>query len=313
MKNYHQAPAAVVMIRPHHFCPNPQTAADNAFQISQRGLVDRDIKAKALAQVNAAADTLIRHGVRVMLFDDETRDTPDSVFPNNWFTTHEDGSVGIYPMYCENRRKERRDDILARLGREYRVKQTFDYARFESQGLFLEGTGAMVLDHVNRIAYAVKSKRMSDWLLNRFCRDFNYQAVAFHASDENNVDVYHTNVLMCIGTGFAVLGSELIKDEAERRRVVQNLQLGGREVIALTLEQIKQFAGNALELATAQGNILAISQTAFNSLKPGQISSIEKYVKIVPLDVSTIELAGGSIRCMLAGIHLPRKSESLAG
>lgn len=313
MKNYHQAPAAVVMIRPHHFCPNPQTAADNAFQITQQGLVDRDIKVKALAQVSAAADTLTRHGVKVMLFDDESQDTPDSVFPNNWFTTHEDGSVGIYPMYCENRRKERRDDILAQLAREYRVRETFDYARFETQGLFLEGTGAMVLDHVNRIAYAVKSKRMSDWLLNHFCRDFNYQAVAFHASDENNVAVYHTNVLMCIGTGFALLGSELIKDESERHRVIQNLQLGDREVIALTLEQIKQFAGNALELATTQGNILAISQTAFESLKPEQIDRIEKYVKIVPLDVSTIELAGGSIRCMLAGIHLPRKSESLAG
>ncbi|WDD99694.1 citrulline utilization hydrolase CtlX [Thalassomonas actiniarum] len=313
MKNYHQAPAAVVMIRPHHFCPNPQTAADNAFQKRHQAPVDGDIKSKALAQVDTAAEILARHGVKVILFDDETRTTPDSVFPNNWFSTHENGAVGIYPMYCENRRRERREDILAQLGREYRVRQTFDYARFESQGLFLEGTGAMVLDHINRIAYAVKSKRMSDWLLNHFCRDFNYQAVAFHASDENNVDVYHTNVLMCIGTGFVMIGSELIKDGGERRRVMQNLQLGGREVIELTLAQIRQFAGNALELATAQGNILAISQTAFNSLNPEQISRIEKYVRIVPLDVSTIELAGGSIRCMLAGIHLPRKSESLAG
>ncbi|WP_281559841.1 arginine deiminase-related protein [Thalassomonas sp. RHCl1] len=313
MKNYHQAPAAVVMIRPHHFCPNPQTAADNAFQKSHQALTGGDIKSKALAQVDTAAEILTRHGVKVILFDDETRTTPDSVFPNNWFTTHENGSVGIYPMYCENRRQERRDDVLALLGREYRVRQTFNYARFENQGLFLEGTGAMVLDHVNRIAYAVKSKRMSDWLLNHFCRDFNYQAVAFHARDENNVDVYHTNVLMCIGTGFVMIGAGLIKDEGERRRVMQHLQLGGREVIELTLAQIRQFAGNALELATAQGNILAISQTAFNSLNPEQINTIEKYVKIVPLDVSTIELAGGSIRCMLAGIHLPRKSESLAG
>ncbi|WDE04767.1 amidinotransferase [Thalassomonas viridans] len=312
MKTYQQAPGAVVMIRPHHFCPNPQTAADNAFQTSNQDLKEQDIKTKALAQVDAAAATLSRCGVEVMLFDDETTATPDSVFPNNWFSTHENGAVGIYPMFCENRRRERRTDILTRLSSIYRVTQTFDYAHFENQAQFLEGTGAMVLDHVNRIAYAVKSKRMSDWVLNHFCRDFNYQALAFHACDENGVDIYHTNVLMCIGTGFAMIGAELIKDMQERDKVMQSLQMGGREVIALSLEQIKHFAGNALELRTPAGNILAISQTAYDSLNLEQINTIEKHVKIVPLDVSTIELAGGSIRCMLAGIHLPKKSETLA-
>ena len=313
MKTCSQAPAAVVMIRPHHFCPNPETAADNAFQKSHQDFSGREIKAKALAEVDAAARALARHGVKVMLFDDESRATPDSVFPNNWFSTHENGSLGIYPMYCKNRRKERRPDILARIACEYRVRQTFDYSHFESQDLFLEGTGALVLDHVNRIAYAVKSKRMSDWLLSHFCRDFNYQAVAFHACDENDVDIYHTNVLMCIGTGFAMIGAEMIKNEQERQRVMQSLQQGGREVIELSMEQIKQFAGNALELATPGGNILALSQTAFACLHPTQIRRIEKYAVIVPLDVSTIELAGGSVRCMLAGIHLPEKTQVFAG
>ena len=307
MNNTQQAASAVIMIRPHHFCPNPQTLVDNAFQKNNVNHCAEKIKAKAFAEVDAAARLLRLHGVRVHVFDDESEQTPDAVFPNNWFTTHDNGVLGLYPMFCENRRKEINPQIIQYLKDEYQVNQVIDYADWVNHGLYLEGTGAMVLDHVNRYAFAVKSNRMSEQLLNRFCLDVNYQPVAFEASDENNRAIYHTNVLMCIGTSFSLIASSLIKSQTERHNVLESLQQNNKEVIDLTLEQIKHFAGNALELATPNGNILVISKTAYHRLKASQLSKIEKYLTIVPVDVTTIELAGGSIRCMLADIHLKAK------
>jgi len=307
MNNVQQSPQAVVMVRPHYFSPNPETAKDNVFQ-QDVDLSLSTINTKAFTEVNNAIDTLRSHGIEVHVFDDETTKTPDSVFPNNWFTTHENGAIGIYPMYCHNRRKEINLNIIDFLAQNYVVNRLIDYSSYAEKGQFLEGTGAMVLDHENRLAYAVKSNRMSDDMLNNFAQDFNYTPIIFNASDENGVPVYHTNVLMCIASQFAMISLDMIKDNAEKAHVIKSLNASNKEIIDLSLEQIKQFAGNALELKGPNGNILAISQTAYNALTDEQILQIENYTKIVAIDVSTIELAGGSIRCMLAGIHLPKST-----
>lgn len=305
-----QSPRAVIMVRPHHFTPNPQTAADNSFQqtaTENSAEISTSIKEKAYLQVTQAANILRHHGVRVHLFEDTSTVTPDSVFPNNWFTTHPNGQVGLFPMYCDNRRKERKPEIIELLKDQYQVDKISDYTDYEQLDIFLEGTGSMVLDNVNRIAYGVKSKRMDETLLAQFCRDFSYQAIAFDASDDNGTAIYHTNVLMCIGSQFAMIGLSLIQDQNEREHVRYTLKNNGKEVVELSFAQIQKFAGNALELKTEKGIILAISQTAFDALTDQQISVISKYVEIVPIDVSTLELAGGSIRCMLAGVHLTKR------
>jgi hypothetical protein len=307
MKNANQSPSAVVMIRPHHFIANPETAADNVFQQTSSDMSSEYITAEAGKEVQKTIEILRAHGVTVHAFDDFTKDTPDSVFPNNWFTTHEDGTIGIFPMYCENRRKERNPEIIALLSKEYQVNKVIDYSILEEQQLFLEGTGSMVLDHSNRYAYAVISNRMSERVLNQFCNDFDYQPVPFTATDDNNVAVYHTNVLMSMATDFVLIGLDCVKNSVERTSLVDGFQQSQKEIIALTYEQICKFAGNALELSTPNGNILAMSTTAYSSLTENQVLMIENYVKIVPIDVSTIELAGGSIRCMLAGIHLTKR------
>jgi hypothetical protein len=304
MKNANQSPSAVVMVRPHHFMANPETAADNVFQQKNLAMSAEYIAAEAGKDVQKTIEILRSHGVTVHAFDDFTKDTPDSVFPNNWFTTHEDGTIGIFPMYCENRRKEKNPEIIKLLSKEYQVNKVIDYSILEEQHLFLEGTGSMVLDHSNRYAYAVISNRMSERVLNQFCKDFHYQPVPFTATDDNNVAVYHTNVLMSMATNFVLIGLDCVKNLVERTSLIDHFQESDKEIIELTYEQICKFAGNALELSTPNGNILAMSTTAYNSLTESQILMIENYVKIVPINVSTIELAGGSIRCMLAGIHL---------
>ena len=307
MKNANQSPSAVVMIRPHHFIANPETAADNVFQQTSPDVSAEYIKAEAGKEVQKTIEIFRSHGVTVHAFDDFTKDTPDSVFPNNWFTTHADGTIGIFPMYCESRRKEKNPEIIKLLSKEYQVNKVIDYSMLEEQHLFLEGTGSMVLDHSNRYAYAVISNRMSERVLNQFCQDFDYQPVPFTATDDNNVAVYHTNVLMSMATDFVLIGLDCVKNLVERTSLIERFQQSDKEIIALTYEQICNFAGNALELSTPNGNILAMSTTAYTSLTESQVLMIENHVKIVPIDVPTIELAGGSIRCMLAGIHLPKK------
>ncbi len=303
-----QSPAAVVMVRPHHFTPNPQTAADNAFQRSASERAPDAIAQAAYREVTQAAQALEQHGVRVHLFEDETPGrTPDAVFPNNWFSTHAGGHIALYPMYSPNRRLERRPDVIELLKAEYRVQDVIDYSGLEPDGLFLEGTGAMVLDHVARIAYTARSNRANAIALERFATHFNYEPMAFDAVDAAGQAVYHTNVLMCVATDFALVGLELIGDAARRRQVRQRLEESGRELIELSGAQIGEFAGNALELSGRAGRVLALSARALNSLRSDQIESIERSAKLLPLQVPTIELAGGSVRCMLAGVHLSRR------
>jgi hypothetical protein len=300
-----QAPSAVVMIRPHAFESNPETQADNAFQ-KNTPAADRALLAqRAHEEVTQAAQTLTQAGVRVHLFEDHgEHNTPDSVFPNNWFSTHAGGHIALFPMYSPNRRRERRHDVIELLKAHYRVQDVIDYSGLEPDGLFLEGTGAMVLDHISRVAYVCRSQRAHPIVLERFATHFNFEPMAFDATDPQGKAIYHTNVLMCIGTDFALVGSALIPDPDRRAQVQTRLAETGRVLIELSAYQITEFCGNAMELQTPTGPVVALSSRALAALHPAQIETIERSARLLPLHIPTIELAGGSVRCMLAGVHL---------
>ncbi|WP_237565523.1 citrulline utilization hydrolase CtlX [Ornithinimicrobium cavernae] len=294
------------MIRPHRFTPNPDTAADNAFQVAATG--DPDALADAAFQeVTRAAEVLEAAGITVHLFDDEDATRPDSVFPNNWFSTHAGGRVALYPMYAPSRRTERRPDIVEMLKARYRVQDVIDYSGLEHDNIFLEGTGAMVLDQVSRIAYTARSRRADPVVLERFCTAFGYEPMVFDAADNNGTPVYHTNVLMCIASEFVLIGLSMITDSRRREEIAHRLagRRGTRPVLDLSPEQIHDFAGNAIELEGHEGQrFLALSTRAASTLTGEQREVIERSCTLLPLDVPTIELAGGSVRCMLAGIDL---------
>jgi hypothetical protein len=300
-----QAPSAVVMVRPHHFTVNTETAADNAFQA--KITPGQDHTQAAFDEHSRAAESLSDLGVRVHVFEGEDPRTPDCVFPNNWFSTHAGGHIALYPMKAANRRLERRSDVIDLLKAQYRVQDVIDYSGLEPDGLFLEGTGAMVLDHIDRVAYAAESDRTNPIALERFCTHFNYEPMVFAAKDQTGTPIYHTNVLMCIGTRFALIGGSLITDPERRREVLERLAAPGREVIELSEAQIAGFAGNAIELTGTAGPILALSQTAYDVLTPEQRERIARLAKLVPLSIPTIEMAGGSVRCTIAGVHLARR------
>ncbi len=302
-----QAPSNVVMIRPNRFHPNPETAADNRFQ-SLLTLSEDEVAANAWREFDTAVERLGDEGVGVHVFQDERDDTPDSVFPNNWFSTHPGGHVAIYPMFVPSRRRERRDDVIEMLKARYRVQVVTDYSGLEQDGLALEGTGAMVIDHIGRIAYVARSHRADPILLERFCTNFGYEPMVFDAIDEGGAPVYHTNVIMTIGTHFAMVSLDMIKNTSRRAEIAERLAEPGRDVIDLTHAQIAQFAGNAIELSTPTGLITAMSSRALAALDSGQIAMIERSTRIVPLDIPTIESAGGSVRCMIAGLHLAKRN-----
>lgn len=306
MSLYPQAPNAVVMIRPHHFYPNEQTEQDNSFQTAT--LIDKKrLQEMAYKQVTNVSNLLEAEGVMVHIFEDEGEQTPDSVFPNNWFSTHTGGQIAIYPMCAQNRRKERRQDVIECLKKQYRVQDVVDYSGLEFDELYLEGTGAMVLDHIERIAYAARSKRTDSHVLERFCSHFNYEPMVFDAQNHKGISVYHTNVLMCIGTDFVMAGFDMMTDEKRRAQIISRFESAGKSILYLSEQQINAFCGNALELTGKSGRILALSSTAYAALTAEQIAILKKSVTLLPLDVSAIELAGGSVRCMLAGIHLSRR------
>lgn len=311
-----QAPSTVILIRAERFIPNPATAADNAFQRDlPLGQSDDATSTHALAEMDAVAQALRDAGVTVHVFEDEDHTRPDSVFPNNWLSTHAGGNIAVYPMYASNRRHERRADVLELLKSRYRVQTIVDYSGLEPDGIFLEGTGAMVLDHVSRVAYTARSHRADTHVLERFCTDFGYEPMAFDAVDSEGVPVYHTNVLTCIGTDVALIALEMIRDVQRRNEVRERLSVNGRTVVELTEQQIREFAGNAVELCgrTPEGRrryIMAMSARARRSLRPEQVAAIRESCDIVAIDIPTIELAGGSVRCMIAGVHLDRRPAS---
>ncbi|MFT5756834.1 MAG: hypothetical protein ACI9LM_001559 [Alteromonadaceae bacterium] len=306
MSLFPQAPSAVVMIRPHYFRPNEQTKQDNSFQ-ANAPFDKQKIKTLAYKQVSQAAEILKAEGITVHIFEDESKETPDSVFPNNWFSTHTGGHIAIYPMFAKNRRKERRNDIIELLKNQYRVQDVIDYSGLEYDGIFLEGTGAMVLDHIERVAYAARSKRTDSHVLERFCSHFNFEPMIFDAQDLAGNTVYHTNVLMCIGSDFVLAGFDMMPDIKRRTEIIHRFENAGKRIIHLTEAQVSAFCGNAIELQGTSERLLALSITAFQALSAEQIGLLEQSVRLVPFDVSAIELAGGSVRCMLAGVHLSKR------
>jgi len=303
-----QAPSAVLMIRPRTFQPNPETAVDNAFQSA--GVADvaerQSVAAAAQIEVAAVATALRGEGVGVMLFEDrEGIDTPDSVFPNNWISTHEDGRVVLYPMAAPSRRRERRGDVVEGLGERYAVSQVLDLSPVELEGRYLEGTGALVLDHVHRIAYMARSGRANEAVLDQWCEAMGYSAEVFDTVDQSGQPIYHTNVVLSIATDFVVAGLGNIPDPLERARIAARLGETGRDVIEIDRGQVAEFAGNGIELSGGRGRLFALSSRALAALRPNQIAAIKTSAHIVAIGIPTIERSGGSVRCMLAGIHLP--------
>jgi len=302
-----QSTNSVLMIRPGRFHPNPETAADNAFQRD----ADRGSDALTVAarkEFDAAVQTLRMAGVNVHVFEDTAQpEKPDAVFPNNWISTHHDGRIALFPMYSALRRRERRRDIIEELRKHYRVTELIDYSAFEDEGCCLEGTGSLVLDYLNKIAYVSLSNRSNPKVIQRFADDFSYEPVTFTSIGPNREPIYHTNVMMCLGTGFAMVGLDMIPNKAERQQVRARLEKTGKEIVELSADQIANFAGNAIELRNRHGEeLLVLSGRASRALTEEQCERLTGYARLVSLELPAIELGGGSARCMIATIHLPR-------
>lgn len=307
-----QSTADVLMIRPVRFAGNLQTVESNRFQDADADIPAHRAQAAAREEFDGLVSALRTAGVSVHVFED-TPDphTPDSIFPNNWVSFHADGSVVLYPMLAENRRDERRDDLLPGLSRElgFRVSRVLDLTHHERGGKFLEGTGSLVLDRVHRIAYACVSPRTDLDVVGDFAQQLDYEIVSFEANDADGLPIYHTNVLMSVGDKFAAICSESIRED-ERAAVLDTLRTSGHAILDLTLKQVEHFAGNMLELRSASGDsVVAMSTRALNALTPAQQEFLQAHSgRLVAAPIPTIEtLGGGSVRCMLAEVHLPRK------
>ena len=302
------------MIRPRAFGPNAQTAASNAFQQRVEGPLTA-VREQALREFDALANALRDHGVTPIVFEDTAEPSkPDAVFPNNWVSFHADGRVFLYPLEAPVRRAERRMDIVESLSAEhgFRVRDITDLSELENVSLFLEGTGSMVLDRINRVAYAALSSRTRMDALADFAQRADYEITAFDACDADGQPIYHTNVMMAIGTQFAVVCSESIGAADKRADVLGRLAATGRAVIEIDLAQMHRFAGNLIELRTADGKfIVVLSQNADDSLRVAQREQLSTFGRLLPVDVTTIErVGGGSVRCMLAEVFLPHADGS---
>ncbi|NND64372.1 MAG: amidinotransferase [Gammaproteobacteria bacterium] len=303
--------STVLMIRPHTFGVNPQTAASNAFQSAA---ADENVSHQALIEFEGAADALKHAGVNVIVMDDVAEPpTPDAIFPNNWLSFHADGRVVLYPMAAPNRRAERRLDVLRSLEKEFgfSISQIVDWSAYEDEEMFLEGTGSLVLDRNKKIAYACRSTRTHDQLLEIFADEFDYHLVPFSAHDRDRQAIYHTNVMMSVGDNFAVVCQESI-DEIDKPYVIAALRDSGKVIIEIDYQQLYAFVGNCLQLATTDGSrIIALSSQAKAALRADQIKALSEHGRLVDAPLDTIErVGGGSMRCMLARIFLPKRSSS---
>lgn len=305
-----QTASTVLMVEPIAFSYNAQTAENNYFQVEQK---DADIQTKALEEFNSFVDKLKSKGINVITVKD-TLDphTPDSIFPNNWVSFHNDGKVVLYPMFAPNRRVERRTDILETLkDKGFEITEIDDLSHFEDQEKFLEGTGSMIFDHEHKIAYGSVSLRLDEELFRQFCQKFGFRPVVFHSyqnAGDQRLPIYHTNVMMCVADKFVVICLDCIDDELEREKVQEVIKSTGKEIIEISEDQLQQFAGNMLQVQNEAGDkFLVMSETAYKSLTPAQIQNIEKYCEIIYSDLNTIETnGGGSARCMLAEVFLPK-------
>ncbi len=304
-------PDTILMIRPAAFAYDEGTASTNRFQKAPDADPDL-VHQEALEEFSMVKERLEQWGIEVMVFDDgPDPPKPNAVFPNNWISFHEDGSVVLYPMLDESRQRERRTDIPERIEAEsrFRVRRTIDLSADEAQGIALEGTGSIVFDREERIAYACRSPRTDIPLFERICERLGYSPVSFNAFDEKGDPIYHTNVMLALGAGFAILCEECVEDPMERSMLRLQLQESGKELIPIDREQLKAFAGNAYQLRAPDGKELVLfSQRACDSLTEAQLRRIESYSAVECLPVGRIEEAGGgSVRCMMAGIFLPEK------
>jgi hypothetical protein len=300
--------STILMIRPAAFGFNEETAVNNLFQ-TKPGSDQKDLQQKALIEFDNMVQTLRNHDIDVMVIDDTKEPPkPDAIFPNNWLSTSPDGIVYVYPMFAPSRRPEKRDDILKTLAEKFIIKDVQDWSEFEAEERFLEGTGSMVFDHENKMIYAAVSERTNISVLEKFAATNGYQAIVFLATDKSGHPVYHTNVVMTLGENFCVLCEEAIDEEWELIAVRQLLESTGHSIIAITREQMHNFAGNMLQVKNNKGEkILVMSQTAFDSLQKEQKQMLEAYAKLLPIAVPTIEeVEGGSVRCMMAEIFLPK-------
>lgn len=306
-----QTTHTLLMVRPATFRLNEQTAVNNYYQTQFQNQPAVDVNQLAQQEFDGLVAKLRQAGIRVIIFDDDgSLDTPDSVFPNNWISFHENNDVALYPMFAENRRRERREEVLELVeDNGFEIKHIVDYSEAEDEGLFLEGTGSLVLDRVNRKAYCALSPRADEELVIEFCEDFEYTPViftAFQTVNNQRLPIYHTNVMMCVGSRFAVICLDSIDDKKERKNVVQHLEQDGKEIIAITEEQVSRFAGNMLEVENQEGqSFTVLSEAALNSLSPQQLATLKKYTTPLSSDLTVIEtLGGGSARCMLAEVFL---------
>ena len=305
-----QTTDTVLMIEPIAFGYNAETAENNYFQVEQK---EADIQSRALAEFKVFVEKLKNKGINVITIKDTIDPhTPDSIFPNNWVSFHRDGKVVLYPMFASNRRVERREDIIETIKQKgFEVSELDDWSLPETQGHFMEGTGSMIFDHDNKIAYGSVSLRLDENLFREFCAKYGFQPVVFHSFQtvgNERLPIYHTNVMMCVADRFVVICLDCIDDETERTMVAETIKNSGKEIIEISEKQMQQFAGNMLQVQNTDGKkFLVMSQTAYQSLEQNQIEKIEKYCEIIYSDLNTIEVnGGGSARCMLAEVFLPR-------
>lgn len=305
-----QITSKVFMIRPANFGYNEQTAENNYFQTKADESQSEGIKLQAVVEFDNMVQVLQSEGVHVDVFQDtQTPLKPDAVFPNNWISTHANGKIITYPMYSFNRRIERREDIVENLRLNFDVNEKISFEQNEAKGRILEGTGSMIFDRENKIAYACISERTDSELFEEFCESIGYTPVSFVALDKSGAPIYHTNVMMALGDQYVVICLECIVDAIEKGKVLDSLEKTGKTIVDITLDQVNAFAGNMLQLEGKNGSILVMSQTAFNSLEDSQIEVLSGYSKIVTPNIDTIEkYGGGSVRCMIAENFLNKKN-----
>lgn len=299
----------LLMIRPSHFAYNSETAVNNSFQVAPSNTIN--VQSKALAEFDAFVMKLTANGIDVTVVQD-TREphTPDSIFPNNWVSFHSNGTVCLYPMFAVNRRLERKPHVLEAIKQKFLVKYTIDFSVYENNQTYLEGTGSMVLDRGNQMAYACLSQRTNKFVLREFCKSMNYTPITFTADDESGNPIYHTNVMMCVADEYVVICLASITADFEREYLVKALKSSGKQIIDITFNQLNHFAGNMLQVKNNTGEkFLVMSTQAYNSLDASQIETIQSFNSIVHSDISTIETnGGGSARCMMAEVFLPVNS-----
>jgi hypothetical protein len=294
----------ILMVRPYQFFFNKQTATNNFFQSN---INIENANELAIAEFDAMVEQLSAYQIEVKVIQD-TKDpsTPDSIFPNNWISTHAGGTLCLYPMYAENRRAERKLSVLEFLQANYKIENLLDITHFEKEGKFLEGTGSMVLDHQNKIAYGCLSERLDKEAFTHWCDKMQFKPISFKAVDDKAQPIYHTNVMMCMGDQFVVICLDSIPNEKEKQMLLDSFEQKNKEVITISQNQLNHFAGNMLQVFDMiEKPHLIMSEQAYTSLQPDQVKSLEKYNPILPISIPTIEaLGGGSARCMMAEIYL---------